>query len=354
VNGKPLDDFLHSEIRHNMKVAISKPKVDTDENIRIVAARDSYHEVVEFLEGLAWDGEDHIAKLAGYITEKDTGWFETSFTHWIVGACAKALHTARMGVQNFMLVLEGPQGIGKSYLVQWLSEPLGYKYFIEGPLATTDKDTQVRLLRKFVWEVSELGATIRKQDVEALKAVISQLKVTVRRAYGKFDMEGPVLCSLVGTVNDSTGLLSDVTGNRRFAINAIRKIDFSYAEDLQAEQIWAQAVQLYKAGVPWELEQDESVRRDEINVDFMIDDPLEGWIRILYRIDPEEYADEFTASDVIVSQLKEKNVRFPNHGQYYTFLARTMKLLGCPRARVRDKGEQRRGYLGLKRRPVTD
>ena len=185
VNGEPVDDYERAEII--MRTALAMPaNVGEIERAYMTVAKDnSYHEVVEKLESFNWDGEDHIWKLCSYIQYEDPpgqlgGWLEIALTRWLVGCVAKAYSQmpdskeSFEGVQTFMLVLEGDQGLGKSHLVDAISAPFGAKYFVEGPLATDDKDTRVRMLSMFIWEVSELGATIRKQDVEALKALISQ------------------------------------------------------------------------------------------------------------------------------------------------------------------------------------
>jgi predicted P-loop ATPase len=75
-------------------------------------------------------------------------------------------------VQSPMLVLESPQRRGKSFFVRWLASALP-EYFIEGPIIPDDRDCLFRLASGFLWECSELGATVRKSDVEALKSFIT-------------------------------------------------------------------------------------------------------------------------------------------------------------------------------------
>ena len=78
--------------------------------------------------------------------------------------------------QNFMLVLDGRQDIGKSSLVRWLC-PLP-DYFIEGAIVPDDKDSTLRLIRHWIWEVGELQSTTRKADREALKNFITTVSYT--------------------------------------------------------------------------------------------------------------------------------------------------------------------------------
>lgn len=263
-------------------------------------------------------------------------------TRWLIGACARALDPTLDRVQTFMLVLDGPQGIGKSFLAHALSKPFGNRYFVEGPLLTNDKDTYVRLLGTFVWEVSELGATIHKQDIEALKAIVSQRRVTVRRAYGRYDMEGPVLCSLLGTVNNSAGLLADPTGNRRFAIVQVKKINWSYSKDVDMEQVWAQAMKLYWAGESWNFSLVEREQRDNVNKEYEFEDPILAPLLQCFDIS-ENYKDNFVPTYRIAERLKTKGVNMGTDRSLYMAIANTMTRLG--------KGKpQRKIYLGKKSR----
>ena len=129
-------------------------------------------------------------------------------------------------------------------------------FFVEGPINTDDKDCHVRLMGKWIWEVSELGSTVRRADREALKFFISQQTVTIRKPYGRLDTVKPAMASLLGTVNNESGILADPTGNRRFLVCKVESIDWEYAK-LSPAQVWAEAYQLYQDGEPWQLTPEE-------------------------------------------------------------------------------------------------
>ena len=353
VNGEPVDDYERAEVL--MRTMLAKPAgvAKIERAYMTVAKEDSYHEVAERLESLEWDGQDHIGKLMLYFDSEPAGWFEVALTRWLIGCCAKADHQATNGdgVQSFMLALDGPQGIGKSHFVWQLAKPFSAKYFIEGPLTTSDKDAFVRLLGYFVWEVSELGATIRKQDIEALKSIISQPRVTVRRAYGRYDMQGPVLCSLLGTVNNSAGLLADPTGNRRFAIVKIDRIDWTYSEKIDMEQVWAQAMSLYRNGTSWNFDRGEVDWRDEVNTDYEFVDPIEA--ALLECFDITDNPAHFIPSSRIAERLKDQNVRMGTDRSLYMAIANTMTRLGAgtPKRNRSEPYRGKRGYYGVFEKP---
>ncbi|MGB3714784.1 MAG: VapE domain-containing protein, partial [Candidatus Promineifilaceae bacterium] len=234
------------------------------------AFKNPYHPIKEYYEGLEWDGKHHIAALAAHIETDDDVWALAALTRFFVGSVAKIMKQA----QHPMLVLVGNQGVGKSRLARWLF-PLE-QYFCEGPIRPDDKDSYIRLCRMWGWEVSELQATTRKADREALKDFITKREVTVRKPYGRFDMTKPALASLIGTINESgTGFLNDPTGSRRFLILKLNGIDWRYSQTVDPNDIWSQAVHLYKTGEPWELNPEESAQQHLINTDYELTTPLE-------------------------------------------------------------------------------
>ena len=150
----------------------------------------------DYILSLSWDGLPHIEEVANHFQDKDCV-FHLWLRRWLLGAIGKALNND----QNRMLVLDGVQGIGKSYFAKWLSDPLE-KYFIEAPINTDDKDVFLRLSSKWIWEVSELGSTTRRADREAIKAFLTMREITIRRPYDRYDTHKSALASFIGTVND--------------------------------------------------------------------------------------------------------------------------------------------------------
>ena len=160
----------------------------------------------------------------------------------MIGAVARAY----TGKQNAVLVLDGPQDIGKSQFARWLCPLPGL--FKDGGINPDNKDDNLLAIRSFVWEVSELGATTRRADVEALKGFLSREQFTLRPAYAHFDVVKPGLASFVGTVNNSSGIFSDPTGSRRYWTTTVTSIDWTYTQHVTLSQVWAEAVAAYRAG----------------------------------------------------------------------------------------------------------
>ena len=107
-------------------------------------------------------------------------------------------------------------------------------------------------------ELSELAAMTRS-EVEAVKSFISRTVDRYRQAYGRHVIEQPRRCVFIATTNEQT-YLRDQTGNRRFWPVECGQIHRDQLEE-DRDQLFAEAVQAYKAGEAWHLT-DEDVIAD--------------------------------------------------------------------------------------------
>jgi len=341
VSGERLNDALAAEIRVRMrdKKAIYTKRIRAFEDAYIAEARgNSFHPVKDYLGGLTWDGGNYISQLATYFEDKHN-MFHIYLRRWLIGAVAKA-HT---GYQNMMLVLEGPQNVGKSYFVKWLCPISGL--YVEAPISPDDKDSLISLATKWVWEVGELGATTRKTDREALKFFLTIELVTVRKPWGKHAMDKPALASFIGTFNDEGGVLSDPTGNRRFNICSLTKIDWNYSTDVDVNMVWAEAQQAYFDGEQWHLTADEAKQQAKINQEYEIQDPVEDLIKEHFDITHNPF--DFSPATDILSMLQDAGIRESSIGMSRR-IAATMKKLNVEKHRTTTA----RGYKGIRRKSL--
>jgi hypothetical protein len=344
VKGEPINDPLRALIRSQMRDKGFHRVTVMEDAYTAHAYTNRYHPIRDYLQSLQWDGRDHIARLAGHFhdthppvqtSEGPRSLFHIWLKRWLCGAVAKAM----AGDPNMMLVLDGPQRLGKSYFARWLGGVLP-EYFIEEPIVPDDKDSLVRLISKWIWEVAELGSTTRRADREALKHFITTEIVTVRKAFGRHDTVKPALASLVGTINNEAGFLNDPTGNRRFLVVTLREIEWDYSANMDPHQVWAQVFHLYRQGETGQLTREERALQAQINAGYEIDDPLEDWLRYHFHIEPG--GKDFMPTARIISQLQDRGMRATTRSLQMQ-LASTAKRIGLEPDR---KGGDR-GYKGI-------
>jgi len=339
-NEEPLTDDMESSLRcllHNY--GLRRFQIARDAYID-EARNNRYHPIRKYLESLQWDGQNHIARFCACF-EDPTGNFAAFFRRWIVGAVARAYEMT----QNRVLIIDGPQGIGKSHAVSWLAFPMR-GYYIEGAVNPDSKDHLLRLAQMWIWEISELGNTTRKADADALKDFLTQGTITVRKPYGRLEIKKPALASFIGTVNAVGGILNDPTGSRRFMTAYVGRIDWSYAEE-SPDQLWAQAVTLYRQGEPWRLLPEEAKQAQMINDEYTVEDPIIDYIRRHFEIDPKR-SDWFTPTIEIIDRLKAEGCRFAS--DKLAAMTISAALFPMKPTQRRNEGQPVRGYLGIKMR----
>lgn len=355
VNGEPITDVIAAQIRTRARDAGLKGMGALEDVYLSEAFKHAYHPVKDYLNALTWDGDDHIGALANCLISSDepivyedgrrAALHAVYLRRWLIGAVAKVLH----GQQNMMLVLAGPQGVGKSTFAHWLCSGLP-DYFIEGPINPNDKDADVRLMSRWIWEVGELDATTRKQDISALKAFITKQTVTVRKAYGRHDTVKGAIASMIGTVNEGAGFLADETGSRRFWITRVDLINQAY-QRMSVDQVWAQAVALYQQGDAWTLQGVERQRQEDENAQYDVESVLEGWIEEYFEI-TGDVEDRLTAAN-IVDHLASVGVRM--HGSERAQAMEISRVLQRHKTVAKHRTASWRGYTGIRTRaPVEE
>ena len=281
INGERITDVLEAKLKSHLRDhGVDAVNVAMEAVLGWAGTVRAYHPIKETLDGLTWDGQDHIWRLATYFKDVHVDlfpaedWrhklpapaFGTYLLYWLVNAVAR-IYQPRL-VRTTMLVLASRQQyIGKSKFVQWLATPFP-GYFHEAAIDPDDKDHALRSADKFIWEVSELESTTTRKDVGALKAFITRSEVTERPAYGKHPVVLPTMANYVGTVNieQNRGFLVDRTGSTRFMVCELESIDWKgYTKAIDPAQVWAQAVDYFRKGAPAELVGFDAQLRTKIN-----------------------------------------------------------------------------------------
>lgn len=227
---------------------VNKSNVVQD-SVIAVAQRTQHHPVRIYLDEVAtrWDGQQRIDRwLSDYLGAQDEESYLTQIgPKFLLGAVARIYEP---GCQmDTMLVLEGPQGLGKSSAVRllfcsWCSD-------IAHDMA--GKDAAIMIQGVWCGELSELTA-LAKSQVEVIKAFISRRVDRYRPPYGRNAIDRPRQTVFIATTNECE-YLQDVTGGRRFWPVDCSKIDIDAIES-DRDQLWAEAVSRYRQGEKWHLD----------------------------------------------------------------------------------------------------
>lgn len=278
-----------------LKVYLSKKygiysPTKTKDAVVAVAAERAYHPIRDYLESLPeWDGIPRVdTLLIDYFGAADNGYTRAVCRKSMVAAIARVY---RPGTKfDSVLILNGPQGIGKSTFFSKLAGD----WFSDSLTLTDMKDKAgpEKLQGYWILELGEL-AGMRKADIETVKSFISRVDDKYRASYGVNVESHPRQCIIVGTTNAETGFLRDITGNRRFWPvrvfgNSGRKPWQLTNEDVA--QIWAETLVLYQKGEKLYLEgQDAEIAVSE-QADALETDEREGLVReYLETLLPEKW-----------------------------------------------------------------
>lgn len=243
-----------------------------------VLTRHKLHPIREYLNGLVWDGTPRLDTLIiDYLGVEDTALNRAMTRKHFVAAVARVMNPGCK--YDYCLIVTGAEGIGKSTLFS----VMGGEWFNDSLVTMEGKSGMEQARGGWVIELPELGS-IKRSDVEQVKAYISRQDDTYRPAYGTVTEKHPRQCVFCGTTNETYFLKGD-TGNRRFwvmAADADRRKHTDVKADLTAErnQMWAEAVERWKEGetlyLPNDLETEARQKQAEYNDE--ADDPIKDML----------------------------------------------------------------------------
>lgn len=243
---RPMNDNDASHIRMVCEQFGIGGRDKVSDAIDVVAKANARNELMEWLEGLEWDGQKRLENLLpGFLGAPKTQYTAEAMLTMMHGAILRAKHPGAKF--DYMMVLMGPQGIGKSYFIRSLARE--DDWFCDN-LNTMEGDKAIEKVRgRWFVEAAELQA-MKRGDNETIKGFISAQSDTYRQPYARYAVTLKRSCVFIGTTND-TMFLSDATGGRRFLpIQCTKPLDgWSLFEDWAGdyfEQAWAEAMHMYR------------------------------------------------------------------------------------------------------------
>ena len=243
------DAALYSIIQTDYGV---KNRNDYFDAIKNVSMRNKFHPVRDILDGLEFDGDEHIRSLLpDYLGVEDTEYSYQVMCLWMLGAVARVYEPGCKF--DYTMIFTGPQGLGKSTFLKMMA--LNDSWFNDS-LDSLDSDKAAQsLIGSWIVELAELKSLARTAGgVESVKRFLTAVQDKYRVPYERRADIFLRQCVFAGTTNKSD-FLQDETGNRRFLIiqTGVNKPTKSLfvpeaIEDMKAA--WAQAVHIWKEERP--------------------------------------------------------------------------------------------------------
>lgn len=265
-----------------------------DEAARMVAWENRYHAIKQWLATLpVWDG---IKRLPDFLPDV-YGAEKTDYTTYIgqgfmVAAVARVMEPGCK--VDEMVVLEGGQGAGKSTSILELASPEWYLETSEDP---AHKDFYISLQGKWLIEIGEMNS-FNKAGLNQVKQSVVRRDDTFRAPYDRYATSHKRQCVFLGTTN-ADEYLQDATGGRRFLpVRCNGETNLGFIRN-NREQLWAEALHLYRSGFKW-WDFPKEAARDEQDARFVADSWEEPISRYLDGQAPSEwYGKEHTNGPIL-------------------------------------------------------
>ena len=252
---KPVTD----EVRNDMTLRATELGLkswDRDVNRFIDSTRiEQYDPVNTWLDKLPeWNGHDYIADLAARVPTSQPHW-EKYLRFWLVGMVAQWRESDKQLTGNSLTpLLIGRQGCGKTRFCKIILPPELRDYYNDKINFKNEFDLNIALTSFALINIDEFDKTTNSQQI-VLKYLLSSSDVKFRPPYGKTIKQYRRYTSFIGTTNQLKPLV-DPTGSRRFVcVGVTGKINFE--DNLEHEQLFAQALHLFNQGERYWLEDDE-------------------------------------------------------------------------------------------------
>lgn len=195
-----------------------------------------------------------------------------------------------------VLVLKGPQGIGKTTFFRKCCS-IGMRYFTEGAFFDGSKDKVMANTSAWITELGELPRSMKDND--SMKAFITSATDKYRVPYDKKEDEHPRFTSFGATTNEDT-FLKD-SANRRYWVVELCSIDLEALNRVSFEKVWAEAYEDFRkrGQLSFRLTAEERQQIECINDSYRVESEEERLIRDLFDWQqPVEKWKEYTATQI--------------------------------------------------------
>ena len=236
------------------------------EAAEVVGREHLFHPVHAYFAGLVWDGTPRLDSwLATHLGCPNDEYHQAVGAKWLISAVARIFCPGCKA--DACLILEGPQGAGKSKALATIAG----EWFTDEVAELGSKDAALQTRGVLIIEIAELES-MSKADVGKIKAFMSRAVDRFRPPYGRHLIDSPRQCVFAGSVNHSE-YLRDETGGRRFWPVRCGQINVDALRDAR-DQLWAEAVVRFKSGERHYLDTRELERLAAVQQAERFDEPV--------------------------------------------------------------------------------
>ncbi len=252
-NGPSLNDndIFNIHLYCDRTYGLSALKI-IEEAVHIVAYRNSYHPIRDFLNDLEWDGTERVRYALHHFLGADTDDYTYGILKFfMLGAIARIF---RPGIKfDYIICIAGDQGAGKSSFFRLLA--VRDEWFSDDLKDLDSGKVYEKLQGHWIIELSEMLATNNAKSNELIKSFLSRQKENYRTPYERYPKDRPRQCVFAGTTNKIAFLPNDRTGNRRFLpVRCSEKEAEVFILDDEEKsreyicQMWAEVMAEYRQG----------------------------------------------------------------------------------------------------------
>lgn len=208
-----------------------------------IAITNKFNPAEDWIRSEKWDGTDRLGALCDTITLRDdtfNPWKHVAIRRWsleVIQAVTNYIFGEKAHPIGYMLVLQGEQGVDKSFWIKSLMPAGMVTLGLNVKLDKSEKDSVSRATATPIGELAELDASFKHSDTSALKNFLTTPVDAYRPAYGYRTIRTPRSTAFAGTINPTT-FLHDASGERRFWPLAVKRCDAKHGINMQ--QYWAQ------------------------------------------------------------------------------------------------------------------
>ena len=251
------------------------------ETLSGVASRKAYNPVQDYIRLEEWDGTPRLDTiLIRCLGAPDSPLVRAQTRKWFIGAVRRAFVPGSKF--DYMLVLAGPQGVGKSQFLSIIAND-GEFFSDSLELDMKSKELVEHLLSAWIIEVCELAGLYSVKETEKVKSFLSKNSDFARLAWEHEGKDYPRRCALAATTNESS-FLSD-TSSRKFWVVDVNPtknfVEWSPILRREVHQLWAEAYAAFKQGEPNFLDPalEEESRKASLAHNTATEDPMLGVIK---------------------------------------------------------------------------